>query len=151
MGNNKQLKEELHYEKLAKEALPIHMNDKYLNIISILRGVKKGDNMGYYSNEMIHCISVALHNIVHCTDVIAKGPMKYKLKHELLPIKNYLMKISEPELNMKKKRKILSKPQVGEGVLTAIASFVIPALISMITKKCTKVCRRGEAGRLCYL
>ena len=39
--NNKQLKEELHYEKVAKELLPIHMNDKYLNIISILRGVKK--------------------------------------------------------------------------------------------------------------
>ena len=53
--NNKRLKEELHYEKLAKEALPIHMNDKYLNIISILRGVKKGDNMGFYTDEMIHC------------------------------------------------------------------------------------------------
>ena len=38
-------------------------------------------------------------------------------------------------MNMKKKRKKLSKPQVGEGVLTAIASFVIPALISLITKK----------------
>ena len=37
----KQLKEELHYEKVAKEYLPIHMNDRYLNIISILRGVKK--------------------------------------------------------------------------------------------------------------
>ena len=80
-----------------------------------------------------------MYNIVHCTDVIAKGPMKYKFKPELLPIKNYLIKISEPELNMKKKRKILSKPQVGEGVLTAIASFVIPALISMITKKSKKI------------
>ena len=39
--NNKQLKEELHYEKLAKEALPIHMNDKILKSISIFRGVKK--------------------------------------------------------------------------------------------------------------
>ena len=37
---NKWLEEELHYEKLAKEALPIHMNEKILNIISILRGVK---------------------------------------------------------------------------------------------------------------
>ena len=132
---NKRLKKELHYEKLSKESLPIHMNEKILNKISILRGVKKGDNMGRYPNEMIHCICEAMYNIVHRTDLIAKGLMKYKLKRELLPIKNYLMKISEAKLNMKKKRKILSKPQVGEGVMTAIASFVIPALISMITKK----------------
>ena len=45
------------------------------------------------------------------------------------------MRLSEPKYSMKKKRKKLSKPQVGEGVMTAIASFVIPALISMITKK----------------
>ena len=131
---NKRLKKELYYEKLSKESLPIHMNEKILKKISILRGVKKGDNMGRYPNEMIHCICEAMYNIVHRTDLIAKGLMKYKLKRELLPIKNYLMKISEAKLNMKKKRKILSKPQVGEGVMTAIASFVIPALISMITK-----------------
>merc|ERR1712030_55744 len=116
-------------------ALPIHMNEKILKKISIMGGVKKVDNMGRYPNKMIHCICEAMYNIVHCTDLIAKGPMKYKLKHELLPIKNYLIKISEPELNMKEKRKNLSKPQVGEGVMTAIASFVIPALISMITQK----------------
>ena len=135
---NKRLKKELHYEKLSKESLPIHMDEKILKKISILRGVKKGDNMGRYPNEMIHCICEAMYNIVHRTDLIAKGLMKYKLKRELLPIKNYLMKISEAKLNMKKKRKMLSKPQVGEGVMTAIASFVIPALISMITKKSKK-------------
>ena len=135
--NNKRLKQELHYEKLAKEALPIHMNDKYLNIISILRGVKKGDNMGYYTNKMIHCICEALNNIVHCTDVIAKGPMKYKLKHELLPIKNSINRLANPKYSMKKKRKFLSKPKVGKGVFTAIASFVIPALLSILTKKLT--------------
>ena len=132
---NKRLKKELHYEKLSKESLPIHMDEKILKKISILRGIKKGDNMGRYPNEMIHCICEAIYNIIHRTDLIAKGLMKYKLKHEILPIKNYLMEISEAKMNMKKKRKFLSKPQVGEGVLTAIASFVIPALISMITKK----------------
>ena len=91
--------------------------------------------MGRYPKEIIHCICEAIYNIIHRTDLIAKGLMKYKLKREILPIKNYLMEISEAKMNMKKKRKILSKPQVGEGVLTAIASFVIPALISMITKK----------------
>ena len=135
--NNKQLKEELHYEKVAKDLLPIHMNDKYLNIISLLRGVKKGDNMGYYTNRMIHCICEALYNIVYCTDVIAKGLMRYKLKNELLPIENSIMRLANPKCSMKKKRQILSKPKVGKGVFTAIASFVIPALMSILTKKST--------------
>ena len=124
-------------KKVAKEYLPIHMNDRYLNIISILRGVKKGDNMGCYTNKMIHCICEALHNIVHRTDVIAKGLMRYKLKNELLPIENSIMRLANPKCSMKKKRQILSKPKVGKGVFTAIASFVIPALLSILTKKLT--------------
>ena len=50
------LSEELHYEKVAKEALPIHINNNILKKISILRGVKKNHNMGNYPEEMIHCI-----------------------------------------------------------------------------------------------
>ena len=132
---NKRLQEELHYEKLAKEALPIHMNEKILNIISILRGVKKGDNMGRYPDEMIHCICEALFNIRSHFDKIVKGYNHYRLKHVLLPIKNSIDRLANPKYSLKKKRAILSKPQVGEGVFTALASFVIPALISMITKK----------------
>ena len=132
---NKRLQEELHYEKLAKEALPIHMNEKILNKISILRGVKQGDNMGRYPDEMIHCICEALFNIRLHFDKIVKGYNHYRLKHVLLPIKNSIDRLANPKYSLKKKRAILSKPQVGEGVFTALASFVIPALISMITKK----------------
>ena len=89
---NKRLKKELHYEKLSKESLPIHMDEKILKKISILRGIKKGDNMGRYPNEMIHCICEAIYNIIHRTDLIAKGLMKYKLKREILPIKIILMR-----------------------------------------------------------
>ena len=111
------------------------MNEKILKKISIWRGVKKGDNMGRYPNKMIHCICEAMYNIVHCTDVIAKGPMKYKLKHELLPIENSIKRLANPKYSMKKKRQILSKPKVGKCVFAAIASFVIPALLSILTKK----------------
>merc|ERR1712208_196492 len=74
---NKRLKKELHYEKLSKESLPIHMDRKILKKINILRGIKKGDNMGRYPNEMIHCICEAIYNIIHRTDLIAKRLMKY--------------------------------------------------------------------------
>ena len=91
--------------------------------------------MGKHPDEMIQCICEAPYNICSNTDVIEKGVMKCKLKHELLPIKNSIIRLANPKYSMKKKRAILSKPQVGEGVFSAIASFVIPALISMITKK----------------
>ena len=92
-------------------------------------------NMGRYPDEMIHCICEAMHNICYYADVIAKGYNQYRLKHVLLPIKNSIDRLANPKYSIKKKRVILSKPQVGEGVFTALASFVIPALISMITKK----------------
>ena len=103
--------------------------------ISILRGVKKGDNMGRYPNKMIHCMCETMHNICWNADVIAKGYNQCKLKHELTPISHYIKRLAEPDYSNKKKRQILSKLQVGKEFLTAIASFVIPALISMITKK----------------
>ena len=57
------LSEELHYEKVAKEALPIHIDNNILKKISILRGVKKNHNMGHYPEEMINCICEALWNL----------------------------------------------------------------------------------------
>ena len=47
-----------------------------------------------------------LYNIVYCTDVIAKGPMRYKLKLELLPIENSIMRLANPKYSMKNKRKV---------------------------------------------
>ena len=58
-----------------------------------------------------------------------------KLRTSMCGIHRYLRKLSSKNVSMKKKRRILSKPQVGKGIFTAIASFVLPALISLITKK----------------
>ena len=60
---------------------------------------------------------------------------KCEFKRQLESIKKYIRLLSKKKLSMKKRRAILSKPQVGKGVFTALASFVIPALISLITKK----------------
>ena len=57
------LSEDLHYEKVAKEALPIHLDNNILKKISILRGVKKDHNMGLYPDELIHYICEACHNL----------------------------------------------------------------------------------------
>ena len=129
------LSEELHYEKVAKEALPIHINNNILKKISILRGVKKNHNMGHYPEEMIHCICEAIWNLNKRGDELMCGYTICKLRTSMCGIHRYLRKLSSKNVSMKKKRRILSKPQVGKGIFTAIASFVLPALISLITKK----------------
>ena len=129
------LSEELHYEKVAKEALPIHIDNNILKKISILRGVKKNHNMGHYPEEMIHCICEAIWNLNKKADKMMCGYTICKLRTSMSGIHSYLRKLSRKNVSMKKKRRILSKPQVGKGIFTAIASFVLPALISLITKK----------------
>ena len=118
-----------------EEYLPIYMNQKMINKINMLRSVGRNHDMGLYPDELIHCICEALNNIVHHPSNIAQRLENIRLRNLLLPIKEYINKLAEPELSMKRRRKILSKPQVGKGVFTALASFVIPALISMISKK----------------
>ena len=129
------LSKELHYEKVAKEALPIHINNNILKKINILRGVKKNHNMGHYPEEMIHCICEAIWNLNKKADKMMCGYTICKLRTSMCGIHRYLRKLSSKNVSMKKKRRILSKPQVGKGIFTAIASFVLPALISLITKK----------------
>ena len=129
------LSEELHYEKVAKEALPIHIDNNILKKISILRGVKKNHNMGHYPEEMIHCICEALWNLNKRGDKMMCDYTICKLRTSMCGIHRYLRKLSSKNVSMRKKRRILSKPQVGKGIFTAIASFVLPALISLITKK----------------
>ena len=129
------LSEELHYGKVAMEALPIHIDNNILKKISILRGVKKNHNMGHYPEEMINCICEAIWNLNRKADQMMCGYSICKMKTSMSGIHRYLRKLSRKNLSMKKKRRILSKPQVGKGIFTAIASFVLPALISLITKK----------------
>ena len=132
---NNELVECIYNEQLEKENLPIYMDKEMINKINMLRSVKRNHDMGLYPDELIHCICQALHNTVYCSNDIAQGLENTKLKILLRPIREYIDKLMEPELSMKKKRRILSKPQVGKGVFTALASFVIPALISLISKK----------------
>ena len=113
----------------------MNMNKKMINKINMLRSAGRNHDMGLYPDELIHCICEALHNIVHRSNDIAQRLEHTRLACLLHPIKEYITELAGPELSMKRRRKILSKPQVGKGVFTALASFVIPALISMISKK----------------
>merc|ERR1712215_342379 len=132
---NMQLEECVYNEKDEKENLPIYMNKYIIRRINILNKVRGNDNMGRYPGKVIHCICEALWNMRWKYKKLMCESTKYELKRHLESIKKYIRLLSKKKLSMKKKRLILSKPQVGRGVFTALASFVIPALISLITKK----------------
>merc|ERR1712215_407598 len=107
-----------------------------------LNNVKRNHDVRLYPNELIHCICEALNIIVHHPSNNAQRIENIRLRKLLLPIKEYIVELTEPELSMKRRRKFLSKPQVGKGVFTALASFVIPALISLISKKIKNKCKK---------
>ena len=46
-----------------------------------------------------------------------------------------MRKLGNSNLSVNSKRKLLSKPQVGDGIFTILASTVLPALISALASK----------------
>ena len=106
-----------------------------LSSLPILK--KKNKDMSFidgYSNDKIHDICEACYNIVHMKFPL-DSKKKNQLKRKLTPIKKEFRQLGNPKLLLRTKRRLLKNPQVGFGVFTALASFVIPALISLITKK----------------
>ena len=63
------------------------------------------------------------------------NPSKYRfIKHMLKPHKKSFEKLVNPKVSIHEKRKILQKPQVGEGILHTAANLMIP-LLNQILKR----------------
>ena len=109
--------------------------NKKIKSLSTLPALKRSNkDMSFidaYSDDKIHDICEACYNIVHMKFPL-DSKKKYQLKKRLMPIKKDVMQLANPKILMKNKRKLLKKQQVGFGVFTALASFVIPELLSMI-------------------
>ena len=50
-----------------------------------------------------------------------------------MPIRKDIRELSNAKVSLKKKRKILSKQQVGRGLISILASTLIPLIISAIS------------------
>ena len=85
------------------------------------------------SDDEIHCICEACYNILGGNIPINKNN-KFKLKKKLIPIRNEIRKLGNSKISVKTKRRLLSTPQVGHGILSAIASIVLPSLISLLSQ-----------------
>ena len=109
--------------------------NKKIKSLSTLPALKRSNkDMSFidaYSDDKIHDICEACYNIVHMKFPL-ESKKKYQLKKRLTPIKKEVMQLANPKILMKTKRKLQKKPHVGFGVFAALASFVVPVLLSMI-------------------
>jgi len=113
------------------------LNQKLNSLQSLPKRLKKNEDMSFvddYSDNKINDICEACYNIVHKKLPLNKSKNN-QLKKKLLPIHNEVRRLANPKLQIRTKRRLLKQPQVGSGVFTALASFVIPTLISLLTSK----------------
>ena len=113
------------------------LNQKLNSLQSLPKRLKKNADMSFvddYSDNKINDICEACYNIVHKKLPLNKSKNS-QLKKKLLPIHNEVRRLANPKLQIRTKRRLLKQPQVGSGVFTALASFVIPTLISLLTSK----------------
>ena len=89
--------------------------------------------MKFCSDDCIHAISECCHNILNNSFDFDNKQLS-TVRKKLKPIKTDLRKLANQSASIKSKRKILQKPQVGNGVLGIIASLVIPALMKLFVK-----------------
>ena len=105
---------------------------KTLNQIKKLKADKRGDFLKDCSSECIHTICEACYNLLN-------GGVKVKqlqrIKNILQPHRFDIRKLANPKISVNTKRKILSKPQDGDGIFTMLASTVIPAILSSLLSK----------------
>ncbi len=113
-------------------------NGNVEDIIQVLKYIKsiKGDYQGFAE----HANSKDIHNISNCCfnliydNIPLHLSKKKKIRRFLKPIRKEINTLSEKNESVKKKRKILSDPQIGHGIFTMLVSMILPAIISAITK-----------------
>ena len=95
---------------------------------------------GDYSEYLKHADEDVIQSIQTCCEMFMKHKYKTTKRGKetdlmlLKPIKKEFVKVMDPDVSIIEKREILSKPQVGHGIFTLLASTVLPALISLFTK-----------------
>lgn len=111
--------------------------EKRVQIFQNMKQLKREKRLSFLKtcpDECIHALCEICFNLLHETIKLNKDK-KYRLKQKLKPIRVDVRKLGNSNLSVNSKRKLLSKPQVGNGIFTILASTVLPALISALASK----------------
>ena len=106
--------------------------------IQVLKYIKslKGDYQGFAkhtNSKDIHTISTCCFNLLE-DNIPLPTKKKKSIKLFLMPIEKEIKLMSKRNSSLKQKRDILSDPQIGHGILTLLATTILPALISTFIK-----------------
>ena len=138
-------KKRLHYETIFRdditEAIEKEESNKSEDVDKMIEDVEdlrnKFDKDGnicfkYCSKRKIKSISDMADALLdnELGDYLKKSnPTKFRYIKELLkPYRKSIRKLCDPNVDMHEKRKVLQKPDVGEGLLESIESVVTPLL-----------------------
>lgn len=119
------------YKKENKKMKIIKRKFDFLRDVSKLSKRERKKYVKECSNENIHAICEAVHNVLkgHCTTKSKVVCGKLKL------LQKELKKVADPSVDLTTKREILSNSQTGDGVFSIIASAVLPFLIDLLGRK----------------
>ena len=124
-------------KEIRMENLNIMSKDSLRDRVNLLNIKHKGKDrllyMKFCSDDCIHAISECCHNILKNRFKFNNG-QKSTVRKKFKPIEADIRRLVKPSTSIKSKRKILQKPQVGNGVLGIIASLVMPALMKLFLK-----------------
>ena len=101
-----------------------------INLLSNHVGKDKRLFMQICSDENIFAISECCRNILDNRFNFDNKQLS-TIRKKLKPVKADIRKLVRNSTCIKSRRKILQKPQVGEGVLDIISSLVIPTLLKL--------------------
>ena len=105
---------------------------KILNELGHLNKTKKSKSFfKNCSNKHISCIAQCCHNTTQNGFNFNKK-QSIKVRRKLGPIKKSIRDLANKSLPISKKRKILMKKQVGQGIISLLATTLVPLLISAI-------------------
>ena len=108
-----------------------------VNTLSKINQMRRGCDASFLKelsdDDEIHCICEACY-IILCGNILMNKNNKFKLKKKLIPIKNEIRKLVNSQISVKTKRRLLSTSQFGHGILSGIASVVLPYLICLLSQ-----------------
>ena len=105
---------------------------KILNEVGQLKKAKQSKTFfKNCSNKYISSIGQCCHNITQNGFKFNKN-QAMKVRRKLAPIKKSIRELANEKLPIAKKRKILMKKQIGQGIISLLATTLIPLLVSAI-------------------
>ena len=113
------------------DKLKLHQQINRCEIFSCLMEDEREEYIKNCSDKCIHSLSEVYYNVLTGGLYIPPRNMK-KVNEKPDPYQSYTCKFFDPKVSVCGKRKLLSKPQFGNGIFSLLTSAILPVLIELM-------------------